>query len=116
MRRLAVELYGTLVGTLEGTDRASADFHSDPNAIDRFGINSHVLSASIPLSPKPSRAKAKRRRSFFQELLPEGDQLTAMNIAAGLAPGDDIDDFAGIPALVIERYDRDPATPGGRIH
>lgn len=101
MRRLAIELYGTLVGTLEGADSASADFRADAQALDRFGVNSHVLSASIPLSPRPSRAKAKRRRNFFHELLPEGDQLTAMNIAAGLRPGDILGFLA--------RYGRDVA-------
>lgn len=27
-----------------------------------------------------------------------------------------LDDFAGLPALVVERYDRSPDVPGGRIH
>lgn len=37
--------------------------------------------------------------------------------AAGLTPLDaSIQDFAGVPALVIERYDRSPEAPLGRIH
>lgn len=37
--------------------------------------------------------------------------------AAGLtALGAEIEDFDGVPALVIERYDRSPSAPLGRIH
>lgn len=37
--------------------------------------------------------------------------------AAGLAPfGTWIEEFAGVPALVVERYDRSPTAPQGRIH
>lgn len=88
MKRLGVELYGELIGTLRGVDSATFDFEADPAAIERYGVNSRILSAAIPLTPKPNRAKAKHRRNFFQELLPEGDQLAAMNAAARLAPGD----------------------------
>ena len=37
--------------------------------------------------------------------------------AAGLTPfGTWIEEFAGVPALVVERYDRSPTAPQGRIH
>lgn len=37
--------------------------------------------------------------------------------AAGLSPfAAEIQDFAGVPALVIERYDRIPGDPPGRLH
>lgn len=88
MKRLGVELYGDLVGTLRGDDSATFDFEADPDALERYGVNSRILSAAIPLTPKPNRVKAKHRRNFFRELLPEGDQLAAMNAAARLAPGD----------------------------
>lgn len=88
MNRLGVELYGDLIGTLQGTDSATFGFEADPDAIDRYGVNSRILSAAIPLTPKPNRAKAEHRRNFFRELLPEGDQLAAMNAAARLVPGD----------------------------
>ncbi|MGW0003323.1 type II toxin-antitoxin system HipA family toxin [Nocardia grenadensis] len=101
MKRLGVELYGDMVGTLQGADSAIFDFEADTAAIDRYGINSRILSAAIPLTPKPNRAKAKHRRNFFQELLPEGDQLAAMNAAARLAPGDVLGFLA--------RYGRDVA-------
>jgi serine/threonine-protein kinase HipA len=37
--------------------------------------------------------------------------------AAGLAPfATSIEEFAGVPALVVERYDRSPTAPQGRVH
>ncbi|NKY37164.1 type II toxin-antitoxin system HipA family toxin [Nocardia speluncae] len=101
MKRLGVELYGDLIGTLRGADSTTFDIRADPDAIERYGVNSRILSAAIPLTPKPNRAKAKHRRNFFRELLPEGDQLAAMNAAAGLASGDVLG--------FLSRYGRDIA-------
>ncbi|MEU4312578.1 HipA domain-containing protein [Nocardia sp. NPDC024068] len=118
MKRLGIELYGELIGTLQGADRATFDFEADPEAIEHYGVNSRILSAAIPLNPKTNRAKAKQRRNYFQELLPEGDQLAAMYAAARLASGDVLGflahygrDVAG--ALQIWDLDdpREPATP-----
>ncbi len=72
--RLAVELYGVVVGTLEGDSR-TFDFTPTLNGLERFGNNSSVLSVSIPLTRLPRRDHARRRRNWFSELLPEGDQL-----------------------------------------
>ena len=47
--RLAVDLYGTRVGALEG-DARTFDFTPSEEGIDRFGMNSRVLSVSIPLA------------------------------------------------------------------
>lgn len=101
MKRLGVELYGDLIGTLRGADSTTFDIRADPDALERYGVNSRILSAAIPLTPKPNRAKAKHRRNFFRELLPEGDQLAAMNAAARLAPGDVLG--------FLSRYGRDIA-------
>ncbi|OJU40611.1 MAG: hypothetical protein BGN97_01125 [Microbacterium sp. 69-10] len=72
--RLAVELYGTPIGSLEG-DARTFDFTPSDAAIERFGTNSPVLSVAIPLTPTQRRDRAGRRRNWFSELLPEGDRM-----------------------------------------
>lgn len=98
--RLAVELHGTRVGTLEG-DARTFDFIPDPEAIDRFGPNSTVVSVTIPLSSQPRRNHAGKRRNWFAELLPEGDQYSYMLQQGGLRSGD-------VPGF-LARYGRDVA-------
>lgn len=98
--RLAVDLYGVRVGLLEG-DARSFDFLSSEEGLDAFGVNSPVLSVSIPLAPKQRRDRAERRRNWFSELLPEGDQYDHMLALAGLRRGD-------TPAF-LARYGRDVA-------
>lgn len=48
--RLAIELYGTRIGTLDSDARVFG-FTPDDAAIERFGTNSPVLSVAIPLTP-----------------------------------------------------------------
>ena len=98
--RLAVELYGEIVGTLEGRAR---DFDLLPSAagIERFGLGSTVLSTAIPLVTTPRRDRASRRRTWFAELLPEGDQYQYMLAQGGLRVGD-------TPGF-LARYGRDVA-------
>lgn len=98
--RLAVELYNTIVGTIDG-DARTFDFVPTADGIDRFGPNSPVLSVAIPLSPNHRRDHASRRRSWFGELLPEGDQYDYMLVQGGLRR-DDTPAFLG-------RYGRDVA-------
>lgn len=98
--RLAVELYSTRLGHLEGSAN-TFDFTPDPAAISHFGANSRVLSVSIPLSPRQNRSHAGRRRAFFTELLPEGNQLEYMRAAAGLRQDDTV--------AFLARYGRDVA-------
>ncbi|WP_454294987.1 type II toxin-antitoxin system HipA family toxin [Salana multivorans] len=74
MADLVVELYGTRVGTLAG-DWRTFDFHADPAAVDRFGLDSPVLSVATPLAIRPSRGAKARRQGVFAELLPEGRML-----------------------------------------
>jgi serine/threonine-protein kinase HipA len=52
MADLVVELYGTRAGVLAGT-RRTFDFLPDGAAVTRFGIDSPVLSATIPLTVVP---------------------------------------------------------------
>jgi serine/threonine-protein kinase HipA len=98
--RLAIELYGTVVGTIEG-DARTFDFIPTDEGIERFGPNSAVLSVAIPLVPQRRRDHASRRRSWFGELLPEGDQYDYM-LAQGGLPRDDTPAF-------LARYGRDVA-------
>lgn len=81
--RLAVELYGTRLGQLVGTER-DFDMVVSSEALQRFGVNSTVWSLVAPLGPHPRRDLAQRRRNWFRELLPEGDQRTFMFANAGL--------------------------------
>lgn len=98
--RLAIELYGTVVGTLHGDGR-TFDFAPSAEGIDVFGANSPVLSVAIPLTPAQRRDHAGRRRNWFAELLPEGDQYDYMLAQGGLRRDD-------TPAF-LARYGRDVA-------
>lgn len=98
--RLAAELYGTIIGTLEG-DARSFDFLPTAAGIDHFGTNSPVLSITMPLTPKQRRDRAGRRRNWFSELLPEGDQYDYMLVQGGIRRDD-------TPAF-LSRYGRDVA-------
>ena len=98
--RLSVELYGTVVGALDG-DARTFDFTPSAEGIDVFGTNSPVLSVTIPLAPTQRRDHAGRRRNWFAELLPEGDQYDHMLAQGGLRRDD-------TPAF-LARYGRDVA-------
>lgn len=98
--RLAIELYGTRIGTLDG-DARTFDFSVSAEAIERFGTNSPVLSVAVPLTPSQRRERAGRRRNWFSELLPEGDQLDYMLAQSSIRRGD-------TPAF-LARYGRDVA-------
>ena len=98
--RLAVELYGTVVGEL-GDDPRTFDFTPTRDGLGSFGTNSTILSVTIPLSPTQRRDHAGRRRNWFTELLPEGAQHDYMIAQAGLRR-DDTPAFLG-------RYGRDLA-------
>lgn len=98
--RLAVELYGTIIGTLTGQAR-TFDFTPTDAGISSFGANSPVLSVVIPLAPAQRRDHATRRRNWFSELLPEGDEYDYMLAQGGLRRDD-------TPAF-LARYGRDVA-------
>lgn len=98
--RLAVELYGTVIGALDGDPR-TFDFSPTAEGMDVFGTNSPVLSVTIPLAPAQRRDHVGRRRNWFAELLPEGDQYDYMLAQGGLRRDD-------TPAF-LARYGRDVA-------
>ena len=60
-----------------------------------------VMSVAIPLVPKLRRDQSARRRNWFAELLPEGDQYEYMLAQSGLRAGDTLGFLA--------RYGRDVA-------
>lgn len=97
---LTVELHGTIVGNLEG-DARSFDFVPSAEGIERFGVNSSVLSVAVPLVAQQRRDHSGRRRNWFSELLPEGDQYDYMLQQSGLRAGD-------TPGF-LARYGRDVA-------
>ena len=88
MTKLRVELYGTIIGELAGDDRRSIDFTVSDQALERFGVNSPVLSVSIPLQRNQPRGQSGRRGNWFRELLPEGDQYEYMLAQRRLRSGD----------------------------
>lgn len=116
--RLAVELYGVRVGTLEGDPR-SFDFVASGEGIERFGVNSPVLSTAIPLVLHARRDQARRRRNWFAELLPEGDQYDYLLAQSGIRRGDTLGflarygrDVAGALQLWDLDDPTEPKTPG----
>lgn len=100
--KLAVELYGVTVGHLEGPDARTFDFVANEDASARFGLNSRILSVLMPLTSVMPRQHAGRRRNWFAELLPEGDQLDHMLAQGGIRRGD-------VPSF-LARYGRDVAS------
>ena len=77
MADLIVELYGIRVGTLIGSWR-TFDLRIDPAFVDRFGIDSPIISVAIPLTAVPVRARRERRQNFFNAMLPEGRMLSRL--------------------------------------
>jgi len=119
--KLAVELHGTLLGSLEGDSRAF-DFSATPEALDVFGVNSTALSVAIPLVPSLPRAHAGRRRNWFAELLPEAHLYDHMLRVAGLRAGDTLGflarygrDIAGAVQLWDIDDPTEPRTPELRL-
>ena len=100
MGELLVELYDTVVGRLSG-GRRDFDFTAEPAAVQRFGLDSSVLSVAIPLAPAVTRSRRVYRQAFFLNLLPEGQALTRLANRAGV----EADDAVGF----LRHYGRDVA-------
>lgn len=100
MSELVVELYGRRLGALKGNWR-NFDLTFTPGAIREFGLDSLVLSAAIPLALVPVSAHKRKRRNFFQELLPEGRMLKRLAQEARVPETDTIG--------MLRRFGRDVA-------
>lgn len=98
---LTVALYGTRVGVLRGVDWRSCDLVFAPEALERWGVNSPVLSVASPLGLRPRASHAARRRNVVAELLPEGPARERLARLAGV----DTSDVAGL----LTRFGRDVA-------
>lgn len=65
-----VHLYGTVIGRMVRNSASTVTFESSDAGMARFGIGSRILSANLPLGPRPSTSEAAT--AFFGGLLPEG--------------------------------------------
>lgn len=98
---LAVDLYGTTVAVVRGSEWRTADFVFVNEALDRWGVNSPVLSVAAALEVRPRASRAQRRRNVLAEFLPEGPMRQHMARMAGV-------DAADVPGL-LARFGRDIA-------
>ncbi|MFC8801244.1 type II toxin-antitoxin system HipA family toxin [Streptomyces griseoincarnatus] len=117
MGDLIVELYDVHIGTLVRTG-ASFDFVAERAAIEKFGLDSTVLSLAVPLAVVPARARRDRRQNFFRELLPEGRMLSRLAQNAGVAEHDVVGmlrqygrDIAGALQIWDPKGPGEPKTP-----
>lgn len=107
-----VHLYGTVIGQMVRSSPTSVVFESSDAGMDRFGIGSRVLSANLPLGPRPSTPEAAT--GFFGGLLPEGSGRTNLAKQAG-ASRDDVFalvSYAGRDVAGAIRVGNDPAGTG----
>lgn len=75
---LEVHLYGTQIGRLTNRALGRVDFTASEAGIDRFGLNSRVLSVGLPLTTIAQDATA-----FVGGLLPEGLALANLRRQVG---------------------------------
>ncbi|MET3173753.1 UNVERIFIED_ORG: serine/threonine-protein kinase HipA [Arthrobacter sp. UYCu721] len=69
-----VHLYGTVIGRMVRASASTVTFESSEAGMAWFGIGSRILSANLPLGPRPSTPEAAT--AFFGGLLPEGSGRT----------------------------------------
>jgi len=71
MRRLNVELYGTILGTLSQKERGFS-FEINPDVFEKYQLSSTIMSLAVPLNFQFTNAQKRSANNFFAELLPEG--------------------------------------------
>jgi len=98
---LAVWLYGTQVAVLRDAGDDSIAVEWTGPAVERWGVNSRIVSNLLPISRPPSAPHPRRVKVFVDGLLPEGHGRTNYALEAGLRP----DDSFGL----LTRYGRDTA-------
>lgn len=96
---LDVWLYGTHVAVITRSPRDALTLDWTPDALARFGTDSTVLGAKLPVGVK---ILSPLVRTYLDGLLPEGNARVNHALAAGVAPDDT---FA-----LVRAYGRD--TPG----
>ncbi len=96
LRTLGVWLDGDLIANLEQRHWNELRLRYSPQALERWPLNSPVISCSLPLSAGPQDARA-----FCSGLLPEGQALQALAARAGIAAHHTFD--------LLARYGRDVA-------
>ncbi len=89
----AVWLYGTRLGELSRPRPGKLRFEFSDDSLGRWGAGSTILSTSMPLNTAV-RPTGDVVSAFFQNLLPEGDGLTAMRTLYQA-----FDDFALLEAI-----------------
>lgn len=107
---LAVWLYGSRVGRLEQR-RSGLRFTYAAEALDRFELNTPVLSVSLPVGSRPFPDRVAR--PFFEGVLPEGEQRRMLAYDLEVAEADAFGllrelgrDCAG--AVVVQSEDAGP--------
>lgn len=106
--RLAVWMYGTRVAQIEQRKGNSLRLRHTNEALERWPINTPLISCSIPVTRTWAPAS-----TFLRGLLPEGRHLQAAAAAANVTTSDTYGllarygrDVAG--AIVITRHDEEP--------
>ncbi len=95
-RRLGVWLHGLRIADLEQRRWPEIRCRYTDAALERWPLNSPLLSCSLPLSPRPQDALA-----FCKGLLPEGQALQMLAAGAGVAVNATFE--------LLARYGRDVA-------
>ena len=77
MNSLIVELYGHLIGRIEPDKNRLSGFvfTVDSDVFDHYPLSSTVLSIAVPLNLRFTAMQSRRAVNFFNELLPEGQNL-----------------------------------------
>ncbi|MBE4719269.1 HipA domain-containing protein [Pseudarthrobacter sp. AB1] len=106
-----VHLYGTVIGRMVRNSASTVTFESSDAGMARFGIGSRILSANLPLGPRPSTPEAAT--AFFGGLLPEGSGRS--NLAKQAQAGRDdvfaLVSYAGRDVAGAIRVGGDPGEP-----
>lgn len=85
--RLVAWLYGTPAAELTPAPEFRVRLRWRPEAIERWGLGSTILSAGLPLG-SPIGPRDMRGLDFFENMLPEGPALARMATLAGTRPVD----------------------------
>jgi serine/threonine-protein kinase HipA len=115
---LRIWLYGTHIATLRDDAPGRPGLRWESQALDRWPINSTVLSVLLPITPAAPPPPA-RIRAFFAGLMPEGDARLHLAVDAGIEPDDVFGMMAAygrdVAGAVILQPGDDPPSAKGRL-